>query len=76
MTATKPQPRTSARVDANGVDYYFDLHGHGRTTLGDRRIDPVDMGDSLGAGVAFRLGVQHPDKVRRLVTVSASYPTR
>jgi pimeloyl-ACP methyl ester carboxylesterase len=129
---TKPEPRTSGRVEANGVDYYHelhgegepllllhgglgsidmfgpvlpilaehrevigvDLHGHGRTTLGDRKIDPVDMGDdmavildrlgygqvdvmgySLGAGVAFRLAAQHPDKVRRLVLVSASYST-
>jgi pimeloyl-ACP methyl ester carboxylesterase len=69
-----------------------DLHGHGRTTLGDRKIDLVDMGDdmavildrlgyeqvdvmgySLGGGVAFRLAVQHPGKVRRLVLVSAGY---
>jgi pimeloyl-ACP methyl ester carboxylesterase len=129
---TKPEPRTSGRVEANGVDYYHELHGegepllllhgglgsidmfgpvlpilaqhrevigvdlpgHGRTTPGDRKIDPVDMGDdmavildrlgygqvdvmgySLGAGVAFRLAAQHPDKVRRLVLVSASYST-
>ena len=67
-----------------------DLHGHGRTTLGDRAISLIDMGDdmaaildelgyaqvdvlgySLGGGVAFRLAVQHPEKVRRLVLVSA-----
>jgi pimeloyl-ACP methyl ester carboxylesterase len=70
----------------------IDLHGHGRTTLGDRKISLVDMGDdlavvldqlgyrqvdvlgySLGAGVAFRLAVQHPDKVRRLVLTSAGF---
>ncbi len=69
-----------------------DLHGHGRTALGDREISLTDMGDdmaalvqalgydqvdvlgySLGAGVAFRLAVQHPETVRRLVLVSAGY---
>jgi pimeloyl-ACP methyl ester carboxylesterase len=131
-TATTSEPKTSGRVEANGVDYYYevhgngepllllhgglgsidmfgpvlpiltehrevvgvDLHGHGRTVLGDRKIDVVDMGDdmdvildrlgygqvdvmgySLGGGVAFRLAVQHPGKVRRLVLVSASYST-
>jgi pimeloyl-ACP methyl ester carboxylesterase len=131
-TATKSEPKTSGRVEANGLDYYYeihgegepllllhgglgsiemfgpvlpilaehrevvgvDLHGHGRTALGDRRINMVDMGDdmavildrlgseqvdvmgdSLGGGVAFRLAVQHPGKVRRLVLVSASYST-
>ena len=66
-----------------------DLHGHGRTDLGDRTISLLDMGDdmaaildklgykqvdvmgySLGAGVAFRLAVQHPASVRRLVLAS------
>lgn len=70
----------------------IDLHGHGRTTLGDREISIIDMGDdlavlleklgyeqvdalgySLGAGVAFRLAVQHPERVRRLGLVSAGY---
>ena len=69
-----------------------DLHGHGRTSLGDREIDLIDMGNdmsgivqklgyakvdvmgySLGAGVAFRFAVQHPEQVRRLVLVSAGY---
>jgi pimeloyl-ACP methyl ester carboxylesterase len=69
-----------------------DLHGHGRTPLGNRRIDPVDMGDdmamllkklgygpvdvigySMGGAVAFRLAVQHPQNVRRLVLVSQGY---
>jgi pimeloyl-ACP methyl ester carboxylesterase len=69
-----------------------DLHGHGRTTLGDRPISLIDMGDdiaqlltrlgheqvdvlgySMGGGVAFRLAVQHPEKVRRLTIASAGY---
>jgi pimeloyl-ACP methyl ester carboxylesterase len=69
-----------------------DLHGHGRTPLGDRKMSIIDMGDdmatlldqigygqvdalgySLGAGVAFRLAVQHPNKIRRLALVSASF---
>jgi pimeloyl-ACP methyl ester carboxylesterase len=69
-----------------------DLHGHGRTALGERPISLVDMGDdmavvlrqlgyekvdvlgySLGAGVAFRLAVQHPALVRRLALASAGY---
>jgi pimeloyl-ACP methyl ester carboxylesterase len=67
-----------------------DLHGHGRTALGDRKISLPDIGDDLagildqlgydkvdvvgysfGGGAAFRLAVQHPDKVQRLVMVSA-----
>ncbi|HEX6910188.1 MAG TPA: alpha/beta hydrolase [Longimicrobium sp.] len=67
-----------------------DLHGHGRTPLGDRAIRLVDMGRdvavllgelgygqvdvlgySMGGGVAFQLAVQHPERVRRLVLVSA-----
>jgi len=120
----------SGRVKANGIDYYYevhgegepllvlhgglgsialfgpspalfhagrqviavDLHGHGRTPLGDRPITLEDMGDdmavllstlgyrrvdaigySLGGGVAFRLAVQHPAMVRRLVLVSAGF---
>jgi pimeloyl-ACP methyl ester carboxylesterase len=36
--------------------------------------DQVDvMGYSLGGGVAFRMAVQHPEAVRRLVLVSAGY---
>ncbi len=69
-----------------------DLHGHGRTALGNREISLVDMGDdmavlldklgynqvdvmgySLGAGVAFRLAVQHPASVRRLVLASGGF---
>lgn len=66
-----------------------DLHGHGRTTLGDRPLSVIDMADdlatllehlgfdqvdvlgySLGGAVAFRLAVQHPTRIRRLVMVS------
>lgn len=69
-----------------------DLHGHGRTQLGDRDIDLADggadlarlldqlgyaevdvAGYSMGAGAAFQLARQHPEKVRRLVLVSAGY---
>lgn len=69
-----------------------DLHGHGRTALGDRKISLIDMGDdmaailrelgvgpvdvlgySMGAGVAFRLAVQHPSAVRRLALVSVGF---
>jgi len=69
-----------------------DLQGHGRTTLGDRPIDLVSIGDDLamllnklgydrvdvlgysfGGGAGFRLAVQHPELVRRLVIVSAPF---
>jgi pimeloyl-ACP methyl ester carboxylesterase len=123
-------PVKSGRIAANGVDYYYeihgegepllllhgglgsidmfgpvlpalserrqviavDLHGHGRTALGERDIDLVDIGDDLavvlgelgyekvdalgysfGGGAAFRLAVQHPDRVRHLAIVSAGY---
>jgi pimeloyl-ACP methyl ester carboxylesterase len=126
----KSTPTKKGYVQANGVNYYYelhgrgepllllhgglgsidmfgpvlpmlakerqvigvDLHGHGRTALGDRPISLVDMGDdmatvlkqlgydkvdvlgySLGAGVAFRLAVQHPALVRRLALVSGGY---
>lgn len=81
-------PQLAANRQVIGVD----LHGHGRTTLGERQISVIDMGDdlailleklgytqvdalgySLGAGVAFRLAVQHPKLVRRLALVSAGY---
>lgn len=69
-----------------------DLHGHGRTELGDRPISfeamaddlavilttlghkQVDvMGYSFGAGTGFRLALQHPQMVRRLVLASGAY---
>ncbi|UUP19264.1 alpha/beta fold hydrolase [Nitratireductor thuwali] len=123
-------PSKSGHVEANGLNYYYeirgegepllllhgglgqiemfgpvlarlaterqvigvDLHGHGRTRLGDRPIDLKDIGDDLavildalghdrvdvmgysfGAGAGFRLAVQHPEKVRRLVLVSGGF---
>jgi pimeloyl-ACP methyl ester carboxylesterase len=126
----KSMPTKTGRIDANGISYYYELHGqgepllllhgglgsidmfgpvlpilaegrqviaidlqgHGRTPLGGRSISLVDMGNdmavlldtlgvkhtnamgySLGGGVALRLAVQHPAKVRRLVVVSAGY---
>src|SRR5207237_3289663 len=123
-------PARSGHVAANGVNYYYeihgkgepllllhgglgsidlfepglpalaksrrviavDLHGHGRTELGARPISLIDMGDdlatilkslgvgqadvlgySLGGGVGFRLAVQHPAMVRRLVLVSTGF---
>ncbi|TIX53942.1 MAG: alpha/beta hydrolase, partial [Mesorhizobium sp.] len=39
--------------------------------LGYEQVDV--MGYSLGGGVAFRMAVQHPEAVRRLVLVSAGY---
>ncbi|MBD3616200.1 MAG: alpha/beta hydrolase [Gracilimonas sp.] len=70
----------------------IDLHGHGRTELGDREISYIDMGNdmaailkelgykkvdvmgySMGGGVALRVAIQHPEIVRRLVAVSASF---
>jgi pimeloyl-ACP methyl ester carboxylesterase len=42
--------------------------------LGKLGYDKVDaLGYSMGAGVAFQLAVQHPEKLRRLVLVSAGY---
>ena len=70
----------------------IDLHGHGRTELGDRKINLIDIGNdlatiltqlgykqvdvlgySMGGGIALRLAIQHPDKVRRLIVASAPY---
>jgi pimeloyl-ACP methyl ester carboxylesterase len=83
-TTSQSAPK-SGSIDANGIDYYYeihgagepllmlhgglgsiemfepglpalaasrqviavDLHGHGRTPLGDRKIDPPDMGDDM-----------------------------
>jgi pimeloyl-ACP methyl ester carboxylesterase len=39
--------------------------------LGHNQVDV--MGYSMGGGVGFRLAVQHPQRVRRLVLVSAGY---
>jgi pimeloyl-ACP methyl ester carboxylesterase len=126
----KPAPHKQGYVTANGVNYYYEIHGkgdpllllhgglgnigmfepdlpalararqvialdlygHGRTALTDRPISLIDQGDdmavilkqlgygqvdvmgySMGGGIAFRLAVQHPEFVRRLVLVSAGY---
>src|SRR5215207_9235747 len=97
--ATMAKPTKSGRVNANGVDYYYeihgtgepllllhgglgsidmfkssllptlaktrqviavDLHGHGRTTLGERPIDLVDIGNDL-AVIIDRLGFKQVD---------------
>ena len=130
QSAAFPKPVKSGHISANGVSYYYQIHGkgepllllhgglgqiemfgpilgmlaesrqvigvdlqgHGRSTLGTREISLIDMGDdmatilkqlglgqvdvlgySLGGGVAFRLAVQHPELVSRLVLVSAGY---
>jgi pimeloyl-ACP methyl ester carboxylesterase len=123
-------PTRTGHVEANGVGYYFEIHGkgepllllhgglgsidmfapvlpiladgrevigvdlygHGRTALTDRPVSLIDMGDdmaavltalgydqvdvlgySMGGGVALRLAIQHPEKVRRLVVASAPF---
>jgi pimeloyl-ACP methyl ester carboxylesterase len=127
---TPAKPDSSGYIAANGLQYWFEMHGkgdpllllhgglgstgmwgpvltklaeqrrvigidlqgHGHTALGSRKINLVDiandlaivvrqlglsqidvMGDSFGGGAAFRLAVQHPSLVRRLVIVSAPY---
>lgn len=93
-----PEPARSGYIEANGVNYYFeihgqgepllllhgglgsiemfgpvlpmlaegrevvgvDLHGHGRTALGDRPISVVDMGDDM-AVVLNELGYERVD---------------
>jgi pimeloyl-ACP methyl ester carboxylesterase len=91
-------PARSGRINANGIDYYYeihgdgepllvlhgglgsidmfgpspallaagrqviavDLHGHGRTPLGDRPISLIDMGDDMAVLLA-RLGYRQVD---------------
>ena len=94
-----PNPQKSGRVNAHGIDYYYEIHrsgepllllhgglgsmdmfrssllpalaktrqviavdlqGHGRTTLGDRPIDLVDIGNDL-AQVLDKLGFKEVD---------------
>jgi pimeloyl-ACP methyl ester carboxylesterase len=96
---TEPKPTKSGRVQANGIDYYYEIHGsgepllllhgglgssdmfdgnllpalaktrqvitvdlqgHGRTTLGDRPINLIDIGNDL-AFVLDRLGLKQVD---------------
>jgi pimeloyl-ACP methyl ester carboxylesterase len=97
QTGARPTPAKSGRVEANGVNYYYeihgegepllllhgglgsidmfgpvlpalaegrqvigvDLHGHGRTPLGDRKISLPDIGDDM----AVLLGALGYDKV-------------
>jgi pimeloyl-ACP methyl ester carboxylesterase len=98
VQTAKPAPAKSGRVEANGINYYYelhgkgepllllhgglgsidmfgpilpalarnrevigvDLHGHGRTPLGDRAIDLVDIGNDL-AVVLKTLGYSQVD---------------
>jgi pimeloyl-ACP methyl ester carboxylesterase len=46
----------SAHRQVIGVD----LHGHGRSTLGDRPISPIDMGDDMAA-IVKQLGYRQVD---------------
>jgi pimeloyl-ACP methyl ester carboxylesterase len=96
---TMATPAKTGRVNANGIDYYYEIHGsgepllllhgglgsidmfrdgllpalaktrqviavdlqgHGRTTLGDRPIDLIDIGNDLGV-VLDRLGFKQVD---------------
>ena len=98
---TTPKPEKSGRVNANGIDYYYEIHGsgepilllhgglgsidmfsssllpalaktrqviavdlqgHGRTTLGDRPINLIDIANDLGV-VLDRLGFKQVDVV-------------
>src|SRR5687768_13623424 len=96
--ASRPVPTKKGYVQANGIDYYYeihgrgepllllhgglgsidmfgpvlptftkerqviavDLHGHGRTALGDRPINLVDIGNDLGV-VLKQLGYEKVD---------------
>jgi pimeloyl-ACP methyl ester carboxylesterase len=97
-TTGRPAPARTGRVEANGVQYYYeihgsgepvlllhgglgsidmfepllpelaenrsviavDLHGHGRTPLGDREISPPDIGNDL-AVLLTQLGFDKVD---------------
>ena len=99
QVTTMPTPAKTGRVHANGIDYYYEIHGsgepllllhgglgsidmfrglvlpalaktrqviavdlqgHGRTTLGDRPIDLIDIGNDL-AVVLDQLGFKQVD---------------
>lgn len=98
QVTTTTKPAKSGRVPANGIDYYYeihgsgepllllhgglgsidmfgpvlpalaktrqviavDLHGHGRTTLGDRPVNLIDIANDL-AVVLDRLGFKQVD---------------
>src|SRR3954463_6488332 len=98
METGKPVPVKSGHVEANGVNYYYeihgkgepllllhgglgsidmfepglpilaqsrqviavDLHGHGRTPLGNRAISLIDMGDDM-ATILAKLGYKEVD---------------
>ena len=101
QVSTTPKAAKSGRVSANGVDYYYEIHGsgepvlllhgglgsidmfrggvlpalaktrqviavdlqgHGRTTLGDRPINLIDIANDLGV-VLDRLGYKQVDVV-------------
>ena len=102
-TDSTPTPATSGHVEANGVHYYYevhgegepllllhgglgsidmfgpllpmlaehrqvigvDLHGHGRTALGDRPINLIDMGDDMAA-ILKHLGYRAGRRARLL----------
>ena len=53
------RPMLPALADGRRV-IAVDLHGHGRTALGDRQIDLPDMGDDM-AGIVKKLGHQKVD---------------
>lgn len=69
-----------------------DLHGHGRTAIGDRTLSLEGMGKdvaelikylglekadvmgySMGGGAALQVAIQHPERVRKLIVVSAPH---
>ncbi len=51
-----------AILSANREVIAVDLHGHGRSTLGDRPISPIDMGDDMAA-IVKQLGSGQVDAV-------------
>lgn len=62
-TALGDRPFT---LEAQGADMDTILN-----QLGYGKVDV--MGYSMGGGVAFQLGVQHPERISRLVLISAGY---